>query len=97
MKFDDNPMIPERLRAAVCRSFLHSEYDGEQSSEPQGDRPMQMTPNPFLPAQAEVHSAAHNQDLLEVPKQAALDREAEAIKAYQPYNLPEPVSVPGEK
>jgi hypothetical protein len=32
----------------------------------------------LLPAQAEVHRAAHDQDLIEVPKRARLDREAEA-------------------
>jgi hypothetical protein len=32
----------------------------------------------LLPAQAEIHRAAHDQDLIEVPKRARLDREAEA-------------------
>ena len=32
------------------------------------------------PAQAEVHRTAHDQDLIEVPKRAKLDREAEAKK-----------------
>ena len=41
---------------------------------------MQTTPVPLRPAQAEVHRTAHDQDLIEVPKQAKLDREAEALK-----------------
>jgi hypothetical protein len=32
----------------------------------------------LIPAQAEVHRAAHDQDLIEVPMRARLDREAEA-------------------
>jgi hypothetical protein len=31
----------------------------------------------LLPAQAEVQRAAHDQDLIEVPRRARLDREAE--------------------
>jgi hypothetical protein len=42
---------------------------------------MQTTPRKLIPAQAEVHSAAHNQDLIEVPKRARLDREAEGRTA----------------
>jgi hypothetical protein len=38
---------------------------------------MQTTPKTMRPAQAEVHRSAHNQDLIEVPKRARLDREAE--------------------
>jgi hypothetical protein len=41
---------------------------------------MQTTPRILRPAQNEVHRGAHNQDLLEVPKRAILDREAEEIK-----------------
>ena len=41
---------------------------------------MQTTPKVLRPAQNEVHRAAHNQDLIEVPRRAALDREAEARK-----------------
>jgi len=58
---------------------------------------MQNIPNPLRPAQAEVHSTAHNQDLIEVPKRARLDREAEQLKANEPFAFPEPVSVPAEK
>jgi hypothetical protein len=45
---------------------------------------MQITPAPLRPAQAEVHRAAHNQDLIEVPKRARLDREAEGKIDKQP-------------
>ena len=38
---------------------------------------MQTTPTQLKPAQHEVHRAAHEQDLIEVPKRALLDREAE--------------------
>jgi hypothetical protein len=39
---------------------------------------MQNTPNSLRPAQNEIHRTAHDQDLIEVPKRARLDREAEA-------------------
>jgi hypothetical protein len=58
---------------------------------------MQTITRQLRPAQAEVHRAAHDQDLLEVPKRAQLDREVEANRAYQPYLIPEPVSVPDKK
>jgi hypothetical protein len=45
---------------------------------------MQTTPNTLRPAQAEVHRAAHDQDLLEVPRRARLDREAEGRKNQLP-------------
>jgi len=35
---------------------------------------MQTTPTVLRPAQKEVHQAAHDQDLIEVPKRAILDR-----------------------
>jgi hypothetical protein len=35
--------------------------------------------------------------LIEVPKRARLDREAEQLKAYEPFANPEPVSVPDAK
>jgi hypothetical protein len=38
---------------------------------------MQTTPRQLKPAQEEVQLASHNQDLIEVPKRARLDREAE--------------------
>jgi hypothetical protein len=38
---------------------------------------MQTIPTILRPAQDEVHRAAHDQDLVEVPKRAALDRENE--------------------
>ena len=50
---------------------------------------MQTTPKILRPAQNEVHRTAHDQDLVEVPKRAVLDREAEGKR----YALPgaEPV------
>ena len=39
------------------------------------------------PAQAEVHRTAHNQDLVEIPKRARLDREAELRKLGQEVPL----------
>jgi hypothetical protein len=44
---------------------------------------MQSTPAPLRPAEAEVRRTAHDQDLIEVPKRARLDREAEALKEQQ--------------
>jgi hypothetical protein len=35
------------------------------------------------PAQSEVHRTAHDQDLIEVPNRARLDREAEGRKLAQ--------------
>jgi hypothetical protein len=40
---------------------------------------MQTTPRILRPAQNEVHRAAHEQDLIEVPKRAMLDREVQGI------------------
>jgi hypothetical protein len=45
---------------------------------------MQTTPNILRPAQAEIHRTAHDQDLIEVPKRAKLDREAEGKKNEPP-------------
>ena len=39
---------------------------------------MQTTPRKLIPAQAEIHRTAHDQDLFEVPKRARLDRDAQA-------------------
>jgi len=39
---------------------------------------MQTTTARLRPAQAEVRRTAHDQDLIEIPKRAKLDREAEA-------------------
>ena len=58
---------------------------------------MQTIPNAWRPTQAEVHRTAHDQDLTEVPKRAMLDREAEQLKANEPFAFPEPVSVPEKK
>jgi hypothetical protein len=44
---------------------------------------MQTTPRKLIPAQAEVHRTAHDQDLIEVPARARLDREAEARSLSQ--------------
>jgi hypothetical protein len=45
---------------------------------------MQTTPQTLRPAQTEVHRTAHDQDLIEVPRRARLDREAEGKKDQQP-------------
>jgi hypothetical protein len=44
---------------------------------------MQTSNAKLLPAQKEVHRTAHDQDLIEVPKRARLDREAEARNLRQ--------------
>lgn len=44
---------------------------------------MHNIPNRLIPAQAEVHRTAHDQDLTEVPKRAKLDREQEGT-TFQP-------------
>ena len=44
---------------------------------------MQTTPKTLRPAQTEVHRTAHIQDLIEVPKRARLDREAEGKEIPQ--------------
>ncbi|MGA3071152.1 MAG: hypothetical protein ABSD43_13140 [Terracidiphilus sp.] len=44
---------------------------------------MQTIPTQLKPAQDEVQRTAHNQDLIEVPKRARLDREAENDKDLQ--------------
>jgi hypothetical protein len=48
-------------------------------------------------ALSDVHRTAHNQDLVEVPKRAQFDREAEQAKANQPLAFPEPITVPDKK
>ncbi|MGA3370367.1 MAG: hypothetical protein ABSC48_01255 [Terracidiphilus sp.] len=58
---------------------------------------MATTESTFRDAMNEVHRAAHDQDLVEVPKRAMQDREAEQLKANQPLAWPEPVSVPAGK
>jgi hypothetical protein len=45
---------------------------------------MQTNTQHLRPALNEVHRTAHNQDLIEVPKRAKLDREAERSKDMQP-------------
>ncbi len=45
---------------------------------------MQTTPKILRPAQKEVHRTAHDQDLVEVPKRAALDRVAEGERYTMP-------------
>ncbi len=44
---------------------------------------MQATTEKLQPAQKEVHRTAHDQDLVEVPKRARLDREAEGENLRQ--------------
>lgn len=46
---------------------------------------MQSIVRKLKPAQDEVHKTAHDQDMLEVPRRARLDREAERTES----NLPE--------
>jgi hypothetical protein len=48
-----------------------------------GEIPMQNEKQKLRPAQTEVHRTAHDQDLIEVPKRARLDREAEGTKLPQ--------------
>jgi hypothetical protein len=43
---------------------------------------MQSILTKLKPAQEEVHKTAHDQDLIEVPKRAQLDREAEHGKQF---------------
>jgi len=50
---------------------------------------MQTIPRVLRPAQKEVHRTAHDQDLVEVPKRAALDRVAEGRR----FELPDPQPV----
>jgi len=45
---------------------------------------MQTIVNKLQPAQNEVHKAAHDQDLVEVPKRAKLDRENEGRRLDLP-------------
>ncbi|MGA3132048.1 MAG: hypothetical protein ABSD59_14670 [Terracidiphilus sp.] len=45
---------------------------------------MQNIVKKLQPAQTEVHQAAHNQDLVEVPKRAQLDRENDGEGLDQP-------------
>jgi hypothetical protein len=45
---------------------------------------MQTTPRILRPVQNEVHRTAHEQDLVEVPKRAVLDREAEGKRYVLP-------------
>jgi hypothetical protein len=54
---------------------------------------MQTTPRQLKPAQDEVQLAAHNQDLIEVPKRARLDREAENNKNLQMPQVAVQVSI----
>ena len=41
---------------------------------------MQTTPETLRPSLSEVHHTAHNQDLIEIPKRAKVDRETEGKK-----------------
>jgi hypothetical protein len=50
---------------------------------------MQTTHENLRPAQKEVYRAAHSQDLIEVPKQAQVDRETEAANYQLPSSKPE--------
>jgi hypothetical protein len=50
---------------------------------------MQNVPNPLIPAQEEIHRTAHAQDLIEVPKRAKLDRDAEAQQSSKSFPVTE--------
>ena len=45
---------------------------------------MQNIPEKLRAAHEEVHTAAHNQDLIEVPKRAKLDRLADGFSLQRP-------------
>jgi hypothetical protein len=47
---------------------------------------MNTTPRKLIPAQAEFNRAAHDQDLIEVPRRSLLDRQAEG--KWQPKVIP---------
>jgi len=49
-----------------------------------GGSPMHYEVKKLQPAQAEVHRTAHDQDLIEVPRRAQLDREAEKHEIHVP-------------
>jgi hypothetical protein len=49
---------------------------------------LQTTPIVLRPAQLEVQQTTHSQDLIEVPKRARLDREAEAAKSEFKNHVP---------
>jgi len=49
---------------------------------------MQTTPKILRPAQKEVYRTAHDQDLVEVPKRAVLDRVAEGKSSALPDVVP---------
>ncbi len=61
------------------RATLARWVDPNQSMEEK----MQNTFAKLRPAQAEIHRTAHDQDLIEVPKRAKLDRENETQKDQQ--------------
>lgn len=54
---------------------------------------MQNIPEKLRAAHDEVHKAAHNQDLIEVPKRAKLDREADGFALVRP-GAPSMMQVP---
>jgi hypothetical protein len=60
-----------------ARSFVSN------TIEKTGGRQMQNAQGSLRPAQAEVHRTAHDQDLIEVPKRAWLDREAEGKREQE--------------
>lgn len=47
---------------------------------------MQTTASHLRPALTEVRRAEHDQDLIEIPKRAKLDREAEKDESRQPLS-----------
>jgi len=66
-------MVTSRKKNSI--QFTQTEKEREKS--------MQTTPKTMRPAQTEVHRTAHDQDLIEVPKRAKLDREAEVKEIPQ--------------
>ena len=58
---------------------------------------MQTVPSRLRPAQNEVRRTAHDQDLIEVPKRAKLDREAEAKQNAHPIEAKDRQYIPLRK
>jgi hypothetical protein len=54
---------------------------------------MQIMPKKLRPALHEVHRTAHDQDLIEVPRRARLDREVEQKRAGQGIPLTSHASI----
>jgi hypothetical protein len=70
---------------------------GRRTHERKKEFKMASTPKSLSDAMNEVQRAAHDQDLVEVPKRAQLEREAEQAMAVHPLVFPKPISVPETK